>query len=162
MNAEHTWADAPALGVLFETVLFDDMFRYDLKNFSPNFSYLFNKFFSYDENGNLKNSSDFKEKPPLPSRLKWDLSNETLVKNIEQAYQEALEIVNVRKTTLKKYSKSTFDNFRTLTISFTNMIHSEKDLSKLVKFHLMASYKWHFNSHIIVKWENSPTLMKRQ
>jgi hypothetical protein len=34
-------------------------------------------------------------KPPLPIRLKWDFSNQQLVKNIDQAYEDASKIVNV-------------------------------------------------------------------
>jgi hypothetical protein len=36
-------------------------------------------------------------KPPLPTRLKWDFSSEKLVKNIDQAYEDALKVVKVGK-----------------------------------------------------------------
>lgn len=61
--------------MLFETVLFEDMF-------------------SYDEKGNLKGS--MKIKPPAPTRLQWEFKEE-LVKNIDEAYQDALKIVQVAK-----------------------------------------------------------------
>lgn len=48
--------------------------------------------FSYDENGNLK--GQIKIKPPAPTRLQWEFKEE-LVKNIDQAYQDALKIVQV-------------------------------------------------------------------
>ena len=53
------------------------------------------KTFSYDDNGNLKNPQELKEQPPLPFRLKWDFSDEQLTKNIDEAYTDALKIVNV-------------------------------------------------------------------
>lgn len=49
--------------------------------------------FSYDENGNLKGA--MKMKPPVPTRLQWEFKEE-LVKNIDQAYQDALKIVQVK------------------------------------------------------------------
>lgn len=73
MNAEHSWADAPILGHLYEEVQFEDQF-------------------SYDEDGNLLGSMECK--PPLPTRLKWDFSDEQLVKNIDQAYNDALKITS--------------------------------------------------------------------
>jgi len=38
-------------------------------------------------------------KPPLPTRLKWDFSEEQLVKNIDQAYNDALKITSVSNIT---------------------------------------------------------------
>ncbi|XP_070491326.1 carnitine O-palmitoyltransferase 1, liver isoform-like [Chironomus tepperi] len=73
MNAEHSWADAPILGHLYEEVQFDDQF-------------------SYDENGKLLGTMECT--PPLPTRLKWDFSDEQLVKNIDQAYSDALKITS--------------------------------------------------------------------
>ncbi len=61
------------LGLLFEWILYEDMF-------------------AYDEKGNLKGSMKFK--PPAPKRLDWDFK-EDLVKNIDQAYVDAKAIAEV-------------------------------------------------------------------
>jgi hypothetical protein len=50
--------------------------------------------FSYDENGNLKGT--MKLQPPAPTRLQWEFKEE-LVKNIDEAYQDALKIVQVKR-----------------------------------------------------------------
>lgn len=73
MNAEHTWADAPALGYMFEDVCFDDLH-------------------SYDDKGNLHGVMEMK--PPNPSKLNWEFNSE-LEKTIDEAYKDALKVVEV-------------------------------------------------------------------
>jgi hypothetical protein len=35
-------------------------------------------------------------KPPLPTRLEWDLVDKELLANIEEAFKHSQEIINVR------------------------------------------------------------------
>lgn len=76
MNAEHTWADAPVMAHMFEEVLYDDMT-------------------SYDQDGNLLTTMQMK--PPNPTRLSWEFTSE-LVKSIDEAYNDGLKILKVKKS----------------------------------------------------------------
>ncbi|KAG5684913.1 hypothetical protein PVAND_014123 [Polypedilum vanderplanki] len=72
-NAEHTWADAPVLGHVWECALADDHE-------------------GYDENGNTLGKIEVL--PPVPTRLSWDFNDESLVKTIDMAYDDAQRIIN--------------------------------------------------------------------
>lgn len=75
MNAEHTWADAPVMGHMFEEACYEELDG------------------CYDSQGNLQGTMEMK--PPLPTRLQWEFSSE-LVRNIDEAYSDGLKLVNVR------------------------------------------------------------------
>ncbi|XP_049818762.1 carnitine O-palmitoyltransferase 1, liver isoform isoform X2 [Aethina tumida] len=64
-NAEHSWADAPILGHLWEYLLFDEVEQ------------------RYDEKGNTLGTPEIT--PPTPTRLKWDIQEEC-----QQAIDQAL------------------------------------------------------------------------
>lgn len=74
MNAEHTWADAPVLGHMFEEVSLDDLT------------------ISFDEKGKLFGSMEMK--PPAPTRMIWEFDDQ-LEKTIDEAYNDALKVVAV-------------------------------------------------------------------
>lgn len=48
--------------------------------------------YSYDESGNLLGTIEMT--PPTPTRLQWEFSN-ALLKTIDEAYKDALIVVNV-------------------------------------------------------------------
>lgn len=52
--------------------------------------------FRYDENGNTQGKVDVI--PPAPTRLQWDFQNEQLLKTIDEAYNDAQKLLNVRST----------------------------------------------------------------
>uniref|UniRef100_A0A4W3GRW3 Choline/carnitine acyltransferase domain-containing protein n=1 Tax=Callorhinchus milii TaxID=7868 RepID=A0A4W3GRW3_CALMI len=54
LNAEHSWADAPIIGHLWEDVLFMDRFQ-----------------LGYTETGDCKGETD--SSLPSPQRLQWDI-----------------------------------------------------------------------------------------
>lgn len=70
-NAEHTWADAPVLGHLWECTFGDDAD-------------------GYEENGNTKGIPEFT--PPTPTRLNWDLKG--CLPQIEEATIDATKLLN--------------------------------------------------------------------
>jgi hypothetical protein len=143
MNAEHSWADAPTLGVLFETFFYNDLS-------------------GYDEHGNLSKTSEINDKPPLPTRLKWDLTNKNLIRNIDEAYSEAVRIINVIMNNLFKYFHYNPFCFRKPIISFTSIKLLEKASLKRATFLPMHLFKWPCNSLITATWENSRSHMKHQ
>jgi hypothetical protein len=49
--------------------------------------------FRYDEDGNTHGRPEII--PPAPSRLQWDFHNETLLKTIDEAYDDAQKVLNV-------------------------------------------------------------------
>lgn len=70
-NAEHTWADAPVMGHLWEYIIGDDIE-------------------GYDEEGNARGIPEFT--PPSPIRLNWDL--EQCKDKIEEATTDATKLLN--------------------------------------------------------------------
>ncbi|XP_032591362.1 carnitine O-palmitoyltransferase 1, liver isoform isoform X2 [Drosophila grimshawi] len=70
-NAEHTWADAPVMGHVWEYIFGDDID-------------------GYDETGNTKGTPEFT--PPTPTRLNWDLK--PCLPQIEEATICATKLVN--------------------------------------------------------------------
>ncbi|XP_055916063.1 carnitine O-palmitoyltransferase 1, muscle isoform isoform X2 [Eupeodes corollae] len=70
-NAEHTWADAPVMGHLWEYIIGDDNY-------------------GYDEDGNTKGTPEFT--PPSPIRLNWEL--EPCKEKIEEATADATKLLN--------------------------------------------------------------------
>ncbi|TDG47919.1 hypothetical protein AWZ03_005700 [Drosophila navojoa] len=70
-NAEHTWADAPVMGHLWEYIFGDDIE-------------------GYDETGNTKGIPEFT--PPTPTRLHWDLK--ACLPQIEEATICATKLCN--------------------------------------------------------------------
>lgn len=73
-NAEHTWADAPVMGHLWEYVIWSEL---DI---------------GYDSNGDSQGSLDLV--PPTPIRLQWNLSDNELLKAIDTSYNVALKLLN--------------------------------------------------------------------
>ncbi|XP_067213212.1 carnitine O-palmitoyltransferase 1, liver isoform isoform X2 [Linepithema humile] len=71
-NAEHSWADAPVMGTLWEFIMAAD----------NDIGY---------KDGHTIGTPEFS--PPAPIRLQWDL-NTKCIKVIEQSYQVALDILN--------------------------------------------------------------------
>ncbi|KAG5684914.1 hypothetical protein PVAND_014123 [Polypedilum vanderplanki] len=72
-NAEHTWADAPIMAHIWEHIVLEEAKR-------------------YDENGNTLGKIEVL--PPVPTRLSWDFNDESLVKTIDMAYDDAQRIIN--------------------------------------------------------------------
>ncbi|XP_050422523.1 carnitine O-palmitoyltransferase 1, liver isoform-like isoform X2 [Adelges cooleyi] len=71
-NAEHSWADAPVMGHLWEHFLCGDLVV------------------GYQADGHTKGTPEFE--PPKPIRLQWNL--DPALDAIEKSYQVALELVN--------------------------------------------------------------------
>lgn len=116
--------------------------------------------FSYDENGNLKGSMQMK--PPVPKRLQWEFKEE-LVKNIDEAYQDALKIVQVKDrliTFLNISNKKHFFLHRMSIILSTSTLHLAKASLKLAVSPRMVLFKWHFNSLTIANLTNSASHTK--
>uniref|UniRef100_A0A1B6CIN1 carnitine O-palmitoyltransferase n=1 Tax=Clastoptera arizonana TaxID=38151 RepID=A0A1B6CIN1_9HEMI len=72
-NAEHSWADAPVMGHLWEYVIATDMVD------------------GYGADGHTTGVPEFK--PPVPTRLQWEITPPCLVA-IERSYQVALNLLN--------------------------------------------------------------------
>ncbi|XP_070506218.1 carnitine O-palmitoyltransferase 1, liver isoform isoform X2 [Chironomus tepperi] len=72
-NAEHTWADAPIMGHVWECCLADDHE-------------------GYDENGNTP--GQIEQLPPTPTRLSWSFNDDSLLKTIDQAYDDAQKVIS--------------------------------------------------------------------
>ncbi|XP_037946654.1 carnitine O-palmitoyltransferase 1, liver isoform isoform X2 [Teleopsis dalmanni] len=70
-NAEHTWADAPVMGHVWEYIFGDDIE-------------------GYDETGNTKGIPEFQ--PPSPTRLKWELT--PCLPQIDEATIDASKLIN--------------------------------------------------------------------
>ncbi|XP_033222790.1 carnitine O-palmitoyltransferase 1, muscle isoform [Belonocnema kinseyi] len=91
-NAEHSWADAPIMGTLWEYNLGTEVEA------------------GYREDGHTLGTPEFA--PPAPSRLQWDLSKECL-SAIEKSYLEAqklLEDVELRIYVHDLYGKGFMKN----------------------------------------------------
>nr|XP_045604832.1 carnitine O-palmitoyltransferase 1, liver isoform-like isoform X2 [Procambarus clarkii] len=103
-NAEHSWADAPVLGHMWEFIMGEDIFEY-----------------GYDENGNCtgKVTCD----PPAPVRLKWDLNQECLLA-IDSSFRVAealLNDVDLRLYMHTSYGKGFMKSCRLSPDAFTQM-----------------------------------------
>lgn len=75
LNAEHSWADAPTIGHMWEHILFKD-----LKN-------------GYDEKGHSNGKMRYENELPDPPRLKWEF-NKKIHKAIEESLEVATELAN--------------------------------------------------------------------
>jgi len=73
-NAEHSWADAPVMGHLWEFIIGTDMVD------------------GYREDGRALGSPEFNP-PPTPTRLQWDLQPPALAA-IDRSYQVSLSLLN--------------------------------------------------------------------
>lgn len=80
MNIEHSWADAPVTGHMWEYLLYDEVFKIGFDKF-PNviysvlFMFIFvNLMCSYDEKGHSRGSARFEELPD-PIRLKFEFNS---------------------------------------------------------------------------------------
>ncbi|XP_068617663.1 carnitine O-palmitoyltransferase 1, liver isoform [Battus philenor] len=73
-NTEHTWADAPVMGHLWEYVIWSE-----LQN-------------GYTPEGNTHGTVE--TPPPPPIRLQWDLQKEELMKAIDVSYNVAQKLLN--------------------------------------------------------------------
>ncbi|XP_065211609.1 carnitine O-palmitoyltransferase 1, liver isoform isoform X2 [Planococcus citri] len=72
-NAEHSWADAPVVGHMWEYIIGLELDR------------------GYDQDGHTKGIPEFK--PPKPIRLQWDLP-EPAIDAIEKSYKTAYTLLN--------------------------------------------------------------------
>lgn len=72
-NAEHSWADAPVLGHMWEHVIATDMVD------------------GYGPDGHTIGTPEFA--PPVPTRLQWDMSPPCLAA-IDRSYEVALKLLN--------------------------------------------------------------------
>ncbi|XP_017792711.1 PREDICTED: LOW QUALITY PROTEIN: carnitine O-palmitoyltransferase 1, liver isoform-like [Habropoda laboriosa] len=72
-NAEHSWADAPIMGSLWEFLIANEVEM------------------GYKEDGSNKGDPEFT--PPTPTRLQWDL-NSNCIDTIEESYQVAWHLLN--------------------------------------------------------------------
>ena len=79
LNVEHSWADAPITGHLWENVIYHEYFTY-----------------GYDENGHSRGQLRF-EKLPDPTRLKWDISDrlEEIIMSSNTVAQKLLSDVDL-------------------------------------------------------------------
>ncbi|XP_077301169.1 carnitine O-palmitoyltransferase whd [Arctopsyche grandis] len=84
-NAEHTWADAPVMGHLWEYTIWSEL---DL---------------GYDEKGNCL--GEVTTKPPSPIRLQWDLKSEEYNDSVQISYNVAQKLVNDLDLRILMYSK---------------------------------------------------------
>jgi hypothetical protein len=109
--------------------------------------------FSYDKNGQLK--SKIISKPPNPTRLKFEFSEE-LVKTIDQAYQDGLKVINVtfnHKRFAESMTHSMFLCFRTSITNWFPIRLSAKASSRRAGCHQMPTSKWPSN------WRSIATLV---
>ncbi|XP_066590701.1 carnitine O-palmitoyltransferase 1, liver isoform isoform X2 [Prorops nasuta] len=72
-NAEHSWADAPVMGTLWEHVISGDLDD------------------RYNEEGRTMGTPEFT--PPTPTRLQWDLGQE-IKDAIDKSYEVAVKLLN--------------------------------------------------------------------
>ncbi|CAK9826557.1 Carnitine O-palmitoyltransferase 1, liver isoform [Anthophora retusa] len=72
-NAEHSWADAPIMGCLWEFLIANEVEM------------------GYNEDGTNKGDPEFT--PPAPTRLQWDF-NSKCIKAIEESHQVAWNLLN--------------------------------------------------------------------
>ncbi|RVE44943.1 hypothetical protein evm_010368 [Chilo suppressalis] len=84
-NAEHTWADAPVMGHLWEYVIWSELE------------------IGYDENGNSKGTVD--TPPPAPIRLQWELDKEEIMTGIDVSYNVANKLLNDVDLRILMYTK---------------------------------------------------------
>ncbi|KAK8405000.1 hypothetical protein O3P69_001522 [Scylla paramamosain] len=73
-NAEHSWADAPIMGHMWEYIMGEDIFE-----------------FGYDDDGNCVGKVTCN--PPVPSRMKWELNQECL-QAIDTSFRVADALLN--------------------------------------------------------------------
>uniref|UniRef100_A0A2H1W6J1 carnitine O-palmitoyltransferase n=1 Tax=Spodoptera frugiperda TaxID=7108 RepID=A0A2H1W6J1_SPOFR len=104
-NSEHTWADAPVMGHLWEYVIWCELEV------------------GYGPDGNTLGTVD--SPPPAPIRLQWDLGNEDLLKSIDISYnvaQKLLNDVDLRILMYTKYGKGFMKSCRVSPDAFIQLI----------------------------------------
>ncbi|XP_053623682.1 carnitine O-palmitoyltransferase 1, liver isoform [Plodia interpunctella] len=84
-NAEHTWADAPVMGHLWEYVIWSELEV------------------GYAPDGNT--IGNVEAPPPVPIRLQWELNNEELLKAIDVSYNVAQKLLNDVDLKILMYTK---------------------------------------------------------
>lgn len=73
-NAEHSWADAPVMGHLWEYIIWSELE------------------IGYDSDGNTIGTVE--TPPPAPIRLQWDLNKEEILNAIDVSYNVAQKLLN--------------------------------------------------------------------
>ncbi|CAG4962324.1 unnamed protein product [Parnassius apollo] len=104
-NAEHTWADAPVMGHLWEYVIWSELQH------------------GYTPEGNTHGTID--TPPPPPIRLQWDLNKEELLKAIDVSYnvaQSLLNDVDLRVLMYTQYGKGFMKNCRVSPDAFIQLL----------------------------------------
>ncbi|KAI5641402.1 choline/Carnitine o-acyltransferase domain-containing protein [Phthorimaea operculella] len=104
-NAEHTWADAPVMGHLWEYVVCAEAEM------------------GYGPDGNCHGTCE--TPPPAPIRMQWDLSNEELVAAIDVSYnvaQKLLNDVDLRILHYTKYGKGFMKSCRVSPDAFIQLV----------------------------------------
>uniref|UniRef100_A0A0K8TTA0 carnitine O-palmitoyltransferase n=1 Tax=Tabanus bromius TaxID=304241 RepID=A0A0K8TTA0_TABBR len=102
-NAEHTWGDAAIKAHIWEYAIMEEKLGQ-----------------GYDENGNTKGTPEFQ--PPLPTRLKWDLT--PCLSQIEEADKDATQLLNdveLRIFVHNAYGKGFMKTCRTSPDAFLQM-----------------------------------------
>ncbi|CAG4942207.1 unnamed protein product [Colias eurytheme] len=104
-NTEHTWADAPVMGHLWEFVILSELQ------------------YGYLEDGNARGPVD--APPPAASRLQWELTNDELLASIDMSYsvaQKLLNDVDLKILMFTKYGKGFMKGLRVSPDAFIQMI----------------------------------------
>ncbi|KAG7313641.1 hypothetical protein JYU34_000799 [Plutella xylostella] len=104
-NAEHTWADAPVMGHLWEYVIWTELEG------------------SYNSKGDALGTVE--TPPPPPTRLQWELQSEPLVKALDTSYEVSQKILNdvdLRILMYTKYGKGFMKKCRTSPDGFIQLI----------------------------------------
>ncbi|XP_026315615.1 carnitine O-palmitoyltransferase 1, liver isoform [Hyposmocoma kahamanoa] len=104
-NAEHTWADAPVMGHLWEYVVWSESEM------------------EYAQDGN--NVGPVETPPPAPIRMQWDLKNEELLNAIDVSYnvaQKLLNDVDLRILMYTKYGKGFMKQCRLSPDAFIQLV----------------------------------------
>ncbi|XP_028162157.1 carnitine O-palmitoyltransferase 1, liver isoform [Ostrinia nubilalis] len=104
-NAEHTWADAPVMGHLWEYVIWSELE------------------IGYTEDGNTKGTVE--TPPPPPARLQWDLNKEETLSAIDLSYnvaQKLLNDVDLRILMYTKYGKGFMKKCRVSPDAFIQLV----------------------------------------
>ncbi|XP_049885922.1 carnitine O-palmitoyltransferase 1, liver isoform [Pectinophora gossypiella] len=104
-NAEHTWADAPVMGHLWEYVVWSELEM------------------GYNPDGNALGTAE--APPPQPTRLQWDLNKEEILNAIDVSYnvaQKLLNDVDLRILHYTKYGKGFMKSCRVSPDAFIQLV----------------------------------------
>ncbi|XP_026497542.1 carnitine O-palmitoyltransferase 1, liver isoform [Vanessa tameamea] len=103
-NTEHTWADAPVMGHLWEYVIWSELE------------------YGYDESGDARGAVE--APPPAPVRLRWELS-EPLLAAVDQSHAVAMQLLNdvdLRILMYTAYGKGFMKSCRVSPDAFIQMV----------------------------------------